>query len=74
MAAQHIATRLTHIATRVKRLPRWEQVALPGDIWVPVEEAVATLKLLEAEAFPRLTHGICEHCRIAWEAKAGTKY
>jgi hypothetical protein len=43
MAAQHIATRLTHIATRVKRLPRWEQVALPGDIIDSIREFVARI-------------------------------
>jgi hypothetical protein len=43
VAAQHIATRLTHIASRVKRLPRWEQVALPGDIIDSIREFVARI-------------------------------
>ncbi len=43
MAGQHIATRLSHIATRVRRLPRWEQVALPGDIIDSIREFVARI-------------------------------
>lgn len=43
MSAQHIATRLSHIATRVQRLPRWEQVALPSDIIDSIREFVARI-------------------------------
>lgn len=50
--------------TRLLRVCSWcQQVALPDRTWVPVEQAVKVLCLLEAETFPRLTHGICESCR-----------
>ncbi|MEZ4364143.1 MAG: ATP-binding protein [Kofleriaceae bacterium] len=43
VAAQHIDTRLTHIAQRVQRLPRWEQVALPGDLIDSIREFIARI-------------------------------
>ncbi len=53
---------------RLLRVCSWcQQVALTENTWVPVEEAVELLHLLEAETFPRLTHGICESCRAKWE-------
>jgi len=48
-----------------------QMVALPDKTWVPVESAVETLHLLEAETFPRLTHGICESCLAKWEQESG---
>lgn len=57
-------------APRDKRLLRvcsWcQRVALPDGTWVTVEEAVQKLGLLEAETFPKLTHGMCEPCRADW--------
>ena len=54
--------------SRLLRVCSWcQKVALPDYSWVPVETAVERLHLLEAETFPRLTHGICEPCRTAWE-------
>ncbi len=50
--------------TRLLRVCSWcQQVALPDRTWVPVEQAVKVLGLLEAETFPRLTHCLCEACR-----------
>ena len=43
VSAQHIATRLSHIATHVHRLARWEQVALPDDIIDSIREFVARI-------------------------------
>jgi hypothetical protein len=43
VAGQHIATRLSHIATHVHRLARWEQVALPDDIIDSIREFVARI-------------------------------
>ncbi len=43
VSAQHIATRLSHIATHVLRLARWEQVALPDDMIDSVREFVARI-------------------------------
>ncbi|HVK73030.1 MAG TPA: ATP-binding protein [Kofleriaceae bacterium] len=43
VARQHIATRLAHIATHVRRLARWEQVALPDDVIDSVREFIARI-------------------------------
>ena len=43
VSAQHIATRLSHIATHVRRLARWEQVALPEDVIDSIREFVARI-------------------------------
>lgn len=57
---------------RLLRVCSWcQRIALPDKTWVPVETAVDTLHLLEAETFPRLTHGICEACRAKWEQESG---
>jgi hypothetical protein len=34
-----------------------------GGRWLEVEEAMSALGLFEGDAFPRLSHGICEDCR-----------
>jgi ATP-dependent 26S proteasome regulatory subunit len=44
VARQHIASRLTHIATHVKRLARWEQVSLPDDAIDSVREFIARIR------------------------------
>ena len=45
------------------RVCSWcQNVALPEDNWVAVEEAVNQLDLLADEAMPKLTHGICPPC------------
>lgn len=41
LARQHVATRLGHLATRVERLSRWENVALPDDVSDSVRELIA---------------------------------
>lgn len=57
---------------RLLRVCSWcQKVALPESTWVPVEEAVEVLQLLEADKFPRLTHGICEPCKAAWMREDG---
>jgi hypothetical protein len=54
---------------RLLRICSWcQKVALPDQTWVPVESAVEILHLLEAETFPRLTHGMCESCHADWLA------
>ncbi|MEY3775600.1 MAG: hypothetical protein RLZZ129_2380 [Verrucomicrobiota bacterium] len=46
------------------RICSWcEKAALPDGRWVPVEEAVEAMHLLQRERLPGLTHGICEHCK-----------
>ncbi|MDP1580195.1 MAG: hypothetical protein Q8M02_07945 [Candidatus Didemnitutus sp.] len=40
-----------------------QQVKVAATLWLPVEEAVAQLRLFEDEAMPRLSHGICVPCR-----------
>jgi hypothetical protein len=53
---------------RLLRICSWcQRAALPNGTWVPVEAAVETGHLLEAETFPRLTHGICPACNAKWE-------
>lgn len=55
---------------RLLRICSWcQRVALPDQTWVPVESAVETLHLLEAETFPRLTHGMCGSCHAEWGRK-----
>ncbi len=39
-----------------------QKVATPDGKWLPVEEAVNVLRLVEAEELPDITHGICEAC------------
>lgn len=53
---------------RLLKVCSWcQQVEMPDYTWLPVELVVKKLHLLEAETFPRLTHGICEPCRANWE-------
>jgi len=40
-ARQHVARRLAHVATRVPRLARWEQVALPEDVLDSLKELIS---------------------------------
>jgi hypothetical protein len=44
VARQHIASRLSHIATHVKRLARWEQVSLPDECVDSVREFIARIR------------------------------
>ncbi len=44
VARQHIASRLTHIATHVTRLAKWEQVSLPDDCIDSVREFIARIR------------------------------
>lgn len=50
-------------SSEFQRVCSWcERAALPDGRWVRIEEAVETLGLLQREALPQLTHGICERC------------
>jgi hypothetical protein len=40
LAAQHLATRMGHIATPVRKLPQWEQVALAEDVMDSIREFI----------------------------------
>ncbi len=52
------------------RVCSWcQMVAIPGGGWLPVEEAVARLQLLETVHFPGITHGICPACHAEMMAK-----
>ncbi len=54
------------------RVCSWcQQVAMPDLRWLPVEEAVVELRLLEAEQLPRLTHGICPSCLAVMMVEIG---
>jgi hypothetical protein len=45
------------------RVCSWcERAALPDGRWVPIEEAVESLHLMQKEVMPQITHGICERC------------
>ncbi|HEX7650294.1 MAG TPA: hypothetical protein VF450_23055 [Noviherbaspirillum sp.] len=45
------------------RMCSWcKKVHLTRDLWVEVEEAVARFGLLEDDAPPQVTHGICNSC------------
>ena len=41
-----------------------EKAALPDGRWVPVEDAVVAMGLMQRERMPGLTHGICERCKL----------
>jgi hypothetical protein len=57
---------------RFIRLCSWcQSVAMPDGRWLPVEEAVGALHLLEAAVLPRITHGMCEACHERMEAALG---
>ncbi|MBL9015443.1 MAG: ATP-binding protein, partial [Myxococcales bacterium] len=43
-ARQHVSARLQNLATRVTRLPQWEQVALPEDILDSLKELIARVR------------------------------
>jgi hypothetical protein len=43
-AAQHIASRLGHVASHVTRLARWEQVAFPEDILDSLKEFIGRVR------------------------------
>ena len=59
---------------RMLRVCSWcQKVALPDGAWVPVEEAVNTLRLMEAERVPHITHGICGGCKTEMKASIGLK-
>jgi hypothetical protein len=48
---------------RFVRMCSWcQNVALPSGDWVPVEEAVQALNLMEADRLPRITHTMCGPC------------
>ena len=48
------------------RVCSWcQKVAMPDGRWLPVEEAVAELRLMEALQLPGISHGICPPCRLA---------
>ncbi len=54
------------------RVCSWcQKVAMPDGQWLPVEEAVAELRLLETDELPGLTHGICEACQSKLKAEIG---
>ena len=45
------------------RICSWcERAALPGGGWLPIEEAVEALGVMQHDTMPQLTHGICERC------------
>lgn len=57
---------------RLLRVCSWcQQVAVGEHTWLPVEAAAELMHLLEAETFPRLTHGICDACRAKWDQADG---
>ena len=44
LARQHLAARLSHVATQVTRLADWEQVALPDDLRDSLKELVGRIR------------------------------
>ena len=52
------------------RVCSWcQKVAMPDARWLPVEEAVVELRLMEALQLPAISHGICAPCQAAMMAK-----
>lgn len=74
----HIATQLLREETRepvalldafaprtaeVLKICGWcKRIPLPSGVWVEIEEAVRALHLMQEDAFPRLSHGLCPKC------------
>ncbi len=51
------------------RVCSWcQKVAMPDERWLPVEEAVAELHMLEEYQLPAITHGICPPCQTGMMA------
>lgn len=48
-----------------------QRVKLSDNLWLPVEEAVRELRLLEAEQLPAISHGICRRCSETMMAGLG---
>lgn len=46
-----------------------KRVRVPGNEWVPLEEAVRTLDLLESTELPNLAHVACAECRAVLRSK-----
>ena len=44
LARQHLAARLSHVATHITRLAKWEQVALPDDLRDSLKELVGRVR------------------------------
>lgn len=42
-----------------------QQVELPDGTWASVEAAVVKMELLEAEALPGISHGMCQTCHAS---------
>jgi hypothetical protein len=52
------------------RVCSWcQKVAMPDERWLPVEQAVAELRMLEALQLPAISHGICPPCHAAMMVK-----
>jgi hypothetical protein len=45
------------------RVCSWCQRIRVGESWLPVEEGLIALGIMEHDTLPGLTHGICEECR-----------
>lgn len=45
-----------------------KRVKTEGDVWVEVEDYVASSGLMEADVLPRLTHGVCPDCEESMDA------
>lgn len=59
-------------SSELLRVCSWcQKVATPAGHWLPVEEAVATLRLMETEQLPAITHGMCGPCLVAARATLG---
>lgn len=51
------------------RVCSWcQKVAMPDGRWLPVEQAVAEMHLLEVVQLPAITHGICPPCHAGMMA------
>lgn len=48
-----------------------QRVKLSDQVWLPVEDAVTELRLLEAEQLPAISHGICRRCSETMMAGLG---
>lgn len=68
-AVAFLDSQATRLPSMVQICSWCQNIAVAEGQWLPVEEAVAELHLMEAEKFPGIYHGICDECLTAIIAK-----
>jgi hypothetical protein len=53
---------ISRSGTIIKMCSMCKKVELPGNLWVEVEDAIATLRLFDTGVLPPISHGLCRNC------------